>query len=729
MQIRKFIDNFRTRFEPHFGEEVRETFSGELRHECGKLFYIAFVIMVIWLPYIPDDLKIHRFPMFALAIRLGLTFVCIATILLRFTKLFNPRPDILLEIIVAYLFFGSSAIAATAGSAAVSYTGGYAFVIMTPLIAPLSSLFKIITAVCSLGLFFLLGILTSVDFSHAYVQYSIRDLVSAIVIFIILSVIQYFIKHQAWQRRQELRKAMALNEENLKTISTLASTAEASDRAKSEFLATMSHEIRTPMNAIIGIAQIELQKEGLPDEFAVALERIYSSGNSLLGIINDILDMSKIETGKLVLNPAEYEMPSLINDAVQLNIVRIGSKPIEFTLEIEESLPSRLYGDELRIKQILNNLLSNAIKYTEKGSVKLSVRHASMHGEVTLRITVRDTGQGMRPEDLERLFSEYSRFNAEANRTTEGTGLGLSITKRLVELMDGLIDVDSDYGVGSVFTVLLKQKAVPCSPIGAELAEKLRSFTYISTREAIRPSFIREIMPYGTVLLVDDVDTNLYVAEGLLAPYKLRVETAGSGFTTLDLIKSGKSYDVIFMDHMMPLMDGIETTGQLRALGYDGAIVVLTANALVGNDEMFLEKGFDGFISKPIDIEQLNMVLNRFVRDRHPDRDNEISLLEKASQSAKAQNPEELLRTFADSAAAAIPLLLDASASGSLKLYSATIHAMKSALADIGEHAASGFAVLLADAALRGDTGYISANTKAFTKRLATIIKNRTPQD
>jgi signal transduction histidine kinase len=181
--------------------------------------------------------------------------------------------------------------------------------------------------------------------------------------------------------------------------------AEAATRSKSEFLATMSHEIRTPMNAVIGIAQIQLQKENLPDEYAAALEKIYSSGNNLLGIINDILDMSKIETGKMELNPAEYDVPSLINDAVQINIIRIGSKRIEFTLDLDENLPSKLYGDELRLKQVLNNLLSNAIKYTGKGRVKLSVNHF-LHGEdIMLRFIVEDTGQGMKSEDKERLFS------------------------------------------------------------------------------------------------------------------------------------------------------------------------------------------------------------------------------------------------------------------------------------------------------------------------------------
>ena len=399
--------------------------------------------------------------------------------------------------------------------------------------------------------------------------------------------------------------------------------AEAATRSKSEFLATMSHEIRTPMNAIIGIAQIQLQRENLPDEQSAALEKIYSSGNSLLGIINDILDMSKIETGKMELNPAEYDVPSLINDAVQINIVRIGSKQIEFTLELDENLPSRLFGDELRLKQILNNLLSNAIKYTEKGQVKLSVSHIPVGEDVMLRFAIEDTGQGMNGEDKERLFSEYLRFNAEVNRTTEGTGLGLNITKKLVEMMDGTIRVESEYGKGSTFTVMVKQKATKCPSIGAAVVKRLRNFTFTGDRQAARLHIIREPMPYGSVLVVDDVETNLYVAEGLLSPYKLKIETADSGFAAIEKVQaanggSGKTYDIIFMDHMMPKMDGIETTEKLRELGYKGIIVALTANALVGNDEMFLQHGFNGFIPKPIDVIQLNAALNRFIRDKYP---------------------------------------------------------------------------------------------------------------
>ncbi|MDR1903900.1 MAG: response regulator [Treponema sp.] len=418
--------------------------------------------------------------------------------------------------------------------------------------------------------------------------------------------------------------------------------AEAASKAKSDFLATMSHEIRTPLNAIIGLSEIQLQNE-LPEDTRADLEKIYNSGSTLLGIINDILDISKIEAGSFELIPVDYDTPSLINDTIQLNVVRIGSKPIVFKLNIDDTLPARLFGDELRVKQILNNILSNAFKYTREGTVTLQIRWEKREEIAVFIFTITDTGQGIKKEDASKLFSEYSQLNTKANRKIEGTGLGLSITKKLVEMMNGIISVESEYGKGSSFTVQICQAIVDERPIGAEVADNLKSFRFIETRRTRSKNLVRTHMPYGKVLVVDDVPTNLDVARGLMLPYGLTIDCVLSGKEAIENIRSESTkYDAIFMDHMMPEMDGIEAARIIRndictEYAKTVPIIALTANALAGNEEMFLSAGFNAFIAKPIDIMRLDVILNQWVRDKQ----NEETLW-KAEQdnTAKAETED-----------------------------------------------------------------------------------------
>ena len=422
--------------------------------------------------------------------------------------------------------------------------------------------------------------------------------------------------------RNEEKRLEAVVKERTAELKVAVEEAEAANKAKSAFLSTVSHEIRTPMNAILGITEIQLDKTNLDTDTRDALGKIFVSGDMLLGIINDLLDSSKMEVGKLELNVSDYEVEYAITDTAQLTVMRIASKPIEFELNIDENLPVYLRGDELRIKQILNNLLSNAFKYTDSGKVTLSISvEPSDEDSIILIFTVSDTGQGMTKEQVDMLFDEYARFNMEANRTTEGTGLGMSITKRLVGLMGGGIEVESEPGIGSTFTVRIPQSramSLEGGVLGKELAEDLRHFRTSRKAHMKRSQITREPMPYGKVLIVDDVDTNIYVAKGLLTPYKLEIDSADSGFKAIDKIRAGNTYDIIFMDHMMPEMDGIETVKIIRGMGYGYPIVALSADAVAGKVERFLMNGFNDFISKPIDIRHLNGILNKLIRDKQP---------------------------------------------------------------------------------------------------------------
>jgi CheY-like chemotaxis protein len=278
-----------------------------------------------------------------------------------------------------------------------------------------------------------------------------------------------------------------------------------------------------------------------------------------------------------------------------------------------------------------------------------------------------------------------------------------------------------------MFIVTVKQKAVKCSAIGAEIAKRLRNFTFTGDRHTAKLQITRELMPYGNVLVVDDMDTNLYVAKGMLSPYKLEIETADSGFAAIEKIQSGKTYDIVFMDHMMPKMDGIETTEKLRELGYKGVIVALTANALAGNDEMFTRHSFDGFISKPIDIRHLNTVLNKFIRDRHPQEAGKYKPQETAVAKPDGISAE-LLKVFRRDTEKAIITLRETAPDGgekggNIKLFTITVHAMKSALANIGETERSQAAAALEKAGLNGDADFIAANAESFVKTLESLIE------
>ena len=519
-----------------------------------------------------------------------------------------------------------------------------------------------------------------------------------------------------------------------------AEVAEESSKAKSDFLAKMSHEIRTPMNAILGITEIQLQDKSLSLGNREALERIYNSGDLLLGIINDILDLSKIEASKLELSNSQYDIPSLVHDIVKLNIIRYESKPIEFKLDVNENIPSLLIGDELRIKQILNNLLSNAFKYTQEGQIELSLfsEPVANSSSVILVFRVSDTGQGMTVEQVKRLGEKFYRFNLEANRKTEGTGLGMNITRNLIQLMKGDISIESTPGMGSTFTVRLPQECADNTPVGRELADNLMTLNLKSTTKTRNLQTKQEYMPYGSVLVVDDVETNLYVARGLLTPYGLKIDTALSGFEAVDKIRDNASYDIIFMDHMMPRMDGIEAAKLIRSLGYSKPIVALTANAIFGQEEIFLKNGFDDFISKPIDIRQLNSVLNRLIRDKQPADTLEEARKQKntlyAAGGHKIAIEPQLAEIFGRDAKKALAVFENICEnkfrrSDDVPVFIINIHSMKSVLMNIGENGLSAEAEKLEQAGRDNKTQLILSALPDFIKSLGSIIEKHNPNE
>ncbi|MDR1043615.1 MAG: response regulator [Candidatus Adiutrix sp.] len=414
---------------------------------------------------------------------------------------------------------------------------------------------------------------------------------------------------------------LVIHNQNLH-LAELSAAAQQASQAKSRFLANMSHEMRTPLNAVIGFSELLIHSPPDRNELGKVLEKIHDAGLTLLGLVNDILDISKIESGRFELVPAEYDLASLINDAITLNIMRIGEKPVKFDLGIEASLPGQLLGDELRLKQIMNNLLSNAFKYTQEGMVKLNLTAERDEDGVWLTIMVQDTGIGIREGDLTKLFSDYSQLDARSNRRIEGTGLGLAISKRLAEMMGGDIWVASEYGRGSVFTARVRQQFVPSAPLGAEVVDNLRKFQYFRQRHTWKSAMIIHPLPYARLLLVDDVPANLEIGRGMLKPYGMRVDVASSGRRAIELVRDKKiRYDAIFMDHMMPGLDGIETVRIIREIGTEHAVTVpiiaLTANVITGNRQMFLDNGFQDFLPKPVDLAQLDAVLMRWVRNRN----------------------------------------------------------------------------------------------------------------
>jgi signal transduction histidine kinase/HPt (histidine-containing phosphotransfer) domain-containing protein/FixJ family two-component response regulator len=702
----------------------------------------------------------------------------------------------------------------------------------------------------------ILGLLISLEMfvpGMAHFNYpfdiSIRMLVNYFLVFFVMAVIET-------TRQTKDRRIEAQN----RRLQELTEEAQSANHTKSNFLASMSHEIRTPMNAITGMAEL-LLRSNLSNESRSYAQDIKQAGANLLSIINDILDLSKIEAGKLEIISAKYLLASLVNDSISIIRMRLMEKPVRFYTNIDGNLPNGLIGDEARLRQVFLNLLSNAIKYTIKGHISISITQEKREGsQVWLRIDVADTGLGIKPDDLTKLFADFVQVDTKKNRGIEGTGLGLAITKRLCIAMGGDITVQSEYGKGSSFTAVIPQGVYQEAPfamveepdkkkvlvyegrtcyaesVGWSLDNMKVPYVLVKDHEAfaeamfrqewffvfsgyglyenIKPlmarpaedfpggkkpplalmvewgtesyipgvrfvslpvqslsianilngridskgyfdhaaeiNAIRFTLPQVRLLVVDDISTNLKVAEGLLAPYKATVETCLGGAESVELVKS-RDYDLVFMDHMMPEMDGIEATAAIRAweksLGEQGVahnavpIIALTANAVSGMREMFIEKGLNDFLAKPIDISKLDEILARWIpKEKRKAGTREqgtvptphsllpIQGVDTAKGITMTGGTEALYRQvlalFQKDALERLPKIQTAPGEPDLPLFITNVHALKSASASIGAAEVSERAAKLETAGKSADLAYIKDNLPGFTERLTQLAED-----
>lgn len=410
---------------------------------------------------------------------------------------------------------------------------------------------------------------------------------------------------------EELSATKKVAEEAKEEAEKAKEIAQNANRSKSDFLANMSHEIRTPINAVLGMDEMIL-RDCEDSQILEYAEDIKRAGGMLLSLINDILDFSKIESGKMDIIPVDYDLGILLNETVEMVRPRANEKSLELVMEISPDTPTHLNGDEVRIRQIITNILTNAIKYTNKGKVTLTVSGKQLSEEKTeLYVSVKDTGIGIRKEDIGHLFESFKRVEESRNRNIEGTGLGLSITMRLLNLMGSRLEVDSTYGEGSDFFFYLEQQRKDNQIVGEDIKK------YCKKAKGIKGELSNEFYaPLARLLVVDDNKVNLKVFKGLLKNNNMQIDTAMNGKECLELMKENH-YHIVFLDHLMPDMDGVETLNQAKMLknskSQDAVMIVLTANAVSGAREKFLQEGFDDYLSKPISLPLLKEMILKYL--------------------------------------------------------------------------------------------------------------------
>lgn len=580
--------------------------------------------------------------------------------------------------------------------------------------------------------------------------------VATVVILFTIETPDYKRLMEVMEELEESSKMLALAK---KDAEKAKEEAEEANRAKSSFLASMSHEIRTPINGVLGMNAMILKESKDPQILEYA-RNVDNAGNGLLSLINDILDFSKIESGKMKIVPVEYELSNVLSECYNMVFLRAREKNLELLFENNTTIPNKLYGDEVRIRQIITNLLTNAIKYTESGMVLLTADwKEGKAGTMELIISVKDTGIGIKKKNFEQLFEAFSRFDEKQNKNIEGTGLGLKITKQFLDLMNGTITVDSIYGKGSEFTVRIPQQICSETKLG-----DFANYVHISKEGEETNNEAKFECPKGSVLVVDDVDMNLKVIKGLLKETKLNVDTAISGQECLDKVLLHK-YDVILLDHMMPELDGIETLVEMRKLNFnintDTPVIMLTANAIQGAKEEYLDAGFTDYLSKPVrEMELYEMLLKYLpknlvhmknvktsISDYIENLDNEVEKLEEPQEEDKnliqaferrfsfldvktgmtyCLNSEEfyesIIKEFRETSKyEEIQQYYD---NADLDNYAILVHGVKSSALTIGATAVSEMAKSLEFAAKAEDVDFLKTNHYPFMHKYGELLDN-----
>jgi len=509
--------------------------------------------------------------------------------------------------------------------------------------------------------------------------------------------------------------------------------------AKSAFLANMSHEIRTPMNSIIGMSEF-LLRGNLDEETATRVMIMHDAGKGLLGIINDILDYSKIEAGKYEIIDCEYDLGAVIVDVINMFQMRLRGTAVRLQVEVGEDVPGALYGDPIRVKQILVNIIGNAVKFTKEGYIRLRVDYEPVEGEQDRFIfLVEDTGIGIRKEHLGGLFDAFNQVDTKRNRAVQGTGLGLAIAKNLCELMGGTIEAESVYGQGTTFIMRILQQVRSGEPISLAEAEKMQSK---DLKKLFQPAELKNVAG-KKVLVVDDNATNLVITKNLLEPYRMEIDVASGGRESVEKA-AGKRYDLIFMDHMMPEMDGVEATAAIRSLegGYYERIpiVALTANAVYGVKKELLESGFDDYVAKPIEVKQLENVLQKYLgsieeavaeQETKGESDSGQSLtiegIDVAGALARLCLEEEvylsILHTYYVDLPDTLERIIGARNRSDWKRFVIDVHAVKSTSASIGAMELSEIARQLEAAGKEENVAFVEAHMRQFTECAEYIIK------